>query len=304
MATQQQRGLAKQEPATTDLAPLEYAVLSIDVQEMGQVLAENVGEEGISAFDLDRVKVPGSAATIWMVPTLEGEEPQRTIEGILIFQKTARTFWERRFEDSGGGTAPDCSSDDGVIGIGTPKYGDIEHPMLRSAGQMRYTTEGQELFVGRFDCKSCPLATFGSGFNGRQQACKQTRMLFLVREDSLLPILISAPPSSLGSMKKYMTRLSSAGVPYYGVVTGLSLRKEKNADGIEYAEIVPSMTRRLERDDMLKMRELSIYMAPILSRVKPDVETDRPPVVQDEESAQADAEREAFLGQMRNPAEA
>lgn len=276
-----------------ELAPLNYQILAIEPSSIVEMLAENTGEASISEFDLDRVKVPAGGSTTWAVPSLEGEEELKTLEGVIVHQRTVRSFWAQRMEESGGGSPPDCSSSDGIYGIGTPKLGDIEHPDLRNANVMqRYTAEGEEIRSGQFLCKTCPLAAFGSGGNGRSQACKQSRLVFILRENSVLPMLVAAPPSSLRAIKQYMLRLSGAGVPFYGVVTGFSLKKEKNADNIQYSEILPAMVQRLSPEDTLRMRAVSQALAPVLAAVSADAEPDPQPAFHDTSTAD-------FLAKMR-----
>lgn len=253
------------------MAPLTYAIMDVEPTEIGLVLAENTGGDRISPFDLDRVKVPSGGGTTWSVPSLEGEEDTKAIEGVIVFQRTVRSFWSQRMEESGGGTPPDCSSQDGVIGIGNPRFGEIEHPDLRR-GEAMYTAEGEEIRTGRFDCATCPLAAFGSSFNRRSQACKSSRLLFILREHSIIPLLVAVPPSSLRPIKQYMLRLAGAGVPFYGVVTRLELLKTKNADNIVYGEIVPHVAQRLTPEDTQRMRAVSRSLAPVLSSVTIEAE--------------------------------
>lgn len=284
--------------ANTELANLQYAILEINPAEMGQILRENTGEDTISAFDLDRVKVPAGGSTTWSVPSLDGEEDAKTIEGVIIFQRTTRSFWKQRMEESGGGTAPDCSSTDSVLGTGNPQFGEIAHPDLAD-GEVRYNQQGEEIVSGHFACSRCPLSAFGSATNGRAQACKQSRQLFMVRESSVLPLLIGIPPSSLRQLKQYMLRLSGAGVPFYGVVTSLALQKQKNTEGIQYAEVVPSVVQRLSPEETARMREVSRHMGPLLASVAAEAEQDLLGETIDDLASKSDAEREAFLAQMR-----
>lgn len=278
-----------------ELAPLNYAISSVDPSTILEMLQENTGESTISEFDLDRIKVPSGGNTTWAVPSLEGEQELKAIEGVVVYQRTVRSFWEKRMEESGGGSPPDCSSPDGMFGVGTPKLGDIMHPDYRPDGP-KYGPDGN---APAYLCKHCPLAAFGSGGNGRSQACKQSRLIFVLREDNVLPLLIAAPPSSLRGMKQYMLRLSGSGVPFYGVVTTFTLKREKNADNIQYSEIAPSMVRRLNPTDTAKMRAVSQALGPLLDAVTAEPITEPAGQSVDEESAAADREREAFLARAR-----
>ena len=186
---------------------------------LAQVLAENTGVHGLNEFDLDRVVMPAGGVTTWMVPTLAGDEPMQSIEGIIVAWREPRGYWKLPLDVTGGGTPPDCSSNEGVHGVGDPGG----------------------------DCKSCPLAQWGSDprDDSNAQACKQRRLLFVVREGDYLPIVVSLAPGSLKAINKYFLRLSSQNISYRAVVTKLALTRAQSAGGITYAQVDPSMVRQL-----------------------------------------------------------
>ena len=96
-----------------EVADTGYLVLQKD-SNIVEIVEENLGSEGVSAYDLDRVKIPAGGATAFEVPTLEGEESIKEIEGIIIFWKTARAYWPEKF--NGENNPPQCSSADGEVG--------------------------------------------------------------------------------------------------------------------------------------------------------------------------------------------
>ena len=94
----------------------EFRALTINPDEIAEVILTNVGPDGLSQFDLDRIKMPSGGATQWNVETIRGEESRESIEGIIIAHKTARVYWAEPMEKTGGNTPPDCGSDDGIRG--------------------------------------------------------------------------------------------------------------------------------------------------------------------------------------------
>lgn len=222
-----------------------YAVMQRG-EKLREIMAANVGTGGVSPFDIDRIKVPSGGGTTWEVPSLTGVVETKELRGVVIAWRDARSFWRESFDATGGGTPPDCSSDDGISGQGDPGG----------------------------DCAVCPLSQFESemrnGKPGRGQACKQTRLLFVVREGDMLPILVVVPPSSLAVMRKFFLRLASSAVPFYGVVTELTLSKTKNKDGIAYGEIVPKMVAQLSPEECDRMRAYAAIVAPVLAVVRVD----------------------------------
>lgn len=220
-----------------------YAVMTAG-QEIADAVSANVGGGAISPFDLDRVRVPTGGGTTFTVPSLDGDVDTKDLVGVIVHWREPRSYWRESFDATGGGTPPDCSSDDGVTGNGDPGG----------------------------DCATCPLSKFGSSEKGRGQACRQSRLLFLLRENDRLPIVVVAPPSSLKGLSKFFLRLAGAGLKYHDVVVRLSLTKTKNKDGIAYAEIQAERVSSLTGPEVARVVEYAKGLAPIFAQVKVDVE--------------------------------
>jgi hypothetical protein len=104
-------------------------------------------------------------------------------------------------------------------------------------------------------CAACPMAEWGSKEGTNAQACKQMRLLFLLRTEDLLPLAVFLPPTSIGALRRYFMRLASKGIPYYGVLTKLTLEKTTNNNGIDYSRAVPEMSGILSKADRDAVRE-------------------------------------------------
>lgn len=217
----------------------KFKALSVPAAQLAMTLRNNLGTN-VRPFDLDRVKVPAGGATTWEVPSLKGVEKTECLEGIILHQRDARSYWAKKF--GGGNVPPDCSSADMIRGVGKP---------------------GGE-------CLKCPLSQFGTatgqdGKPGRGQACKHVRMVLFLRQDDLIPLLVPVPPSSVKSAMKYGLRLAGAGLPYQTVVSQLRLTKDKNADGIEYGKIDFTMNRKLEETEVAKAMQIAEVMRDVFS---------------------------------------
>ena len=226
----------------------EYAVVNTSASEIQSILQENTGGE-LSPSDLDVVKVPSGGDLFFKVPTLEGDVPVNEIQGVLVHFTKPRVYWAEAFGTGSSGTPPDCSSRDGVTGIGNPGGA----------------------------CSECPMAQFGTATNadgskGAGQACSQRQNLFILRPDDILPIVVAGPPTSLKNIKKYLLRLASSRERFYGVVTKLKLVKATSKGGIEYAQIEPSFVSRLEGAAADAMAGYHDNIAPILDAVAIDNE--------------------------------
>lgn len=231
---------------TTAIATIEsqYPVLAGDTEAAMTTLRENLGGEMLSPSDLDVIKVPSSGVTHWSVPTIEEPDgsPQKEIEGVIVYQKIVRAYWKQGLEKSGGGTPPDCKSDDNVHGIGDP-------------GGL---------------CAECPFSEWESDANGRGQACKQFRLLFLLRPGDTIPAIVRVPASSLNNAKKYLLRLAQANFHYGSVTTKLTLAKTKNAEGVEYSEIHFAKGQDLDPETFRKVQSYAELIRPALERISVD----------------------------------
>lgn len=212
----------------------KFAVLSPDSEEMLQNIKTNIGGESIQMSQLERLKIPAAGATTWEVPDMMGAISTKNLKGIVIFHQGTRIFWRDAY--TGARKRPDCWSPDAITGIGDPGG----------------------------DCNSCPFAEWGSARNGRGQACSLKRNVFILREEEMLPLVLTLPPTSLREFNSLMMRLASRGVPYYGVVIDFSLKKVER-DGVPaYAQAQFGVVSQLDRQHVNRMAEYHEVMVPIL----------------------------------------
>lgn len=203
-----------------------FAIMNSELS-FKDIITENLGGSAFSVYDLDTIKVPTAGGTNWEIPTLEGSESAKTLEGVIVGKRTVRSFFNKPFD--GSGEPPLCASQDGEIG-----YGD---PLEKGVSERRA-------------CASCPMNQWGSDpKGGKGKACTEKMMLFMLRETEMLPSVVVVPPSSLKVMSKYFLRLAGKGRVYHSVITSLALAKVKNATGIAYAEVVPSVAGELSAQE-------------------------------------------------------
>ncbi len=212
--------------------PATYAVMESDPAELAEILADNLGGEALSARDLPRVTVPAGGATSWEVPGVAGVRTEKQIDGVIIHTRMTRGYWA---SDEANGSPPDCSSPDCQFGRGMFGQGSAGNP----SGS----------------CLTCPMARFGSHTKGEGQACKQKQELYLLLPGSVLPLVVTVPPTSLKTVRQYLIAgLAGAGYRHYGVVTRFALREEKNARGQRYSQIVPQMMQPLTPEQAARMK--------------------------------------------------
>ena len=168
-------------------------------------------------FKFDRIKIPSGGMTAFEVPSEDGEGSDlvKEIEAVILYSHPANSYYTEAYK--GGSNPPDCGSFDGITGTGTP--GGI--------------------------CKNCPFNQFGSG-EGKSKACKNRRMLYLLRENEIFPLTLNLPTGSLKGFTKYVQTLLARGKRPNQVVTKISLRKAASASGIDFSQAVFKVVRSLD----------------------------------------------------------
>jgi hypothetical protein len=233
MATKE---LVKKEAVKKETAISPFVIFNTEIADIREAMNVNVGDGGLNATDLERIKIPAGGGTAWTIQGLDGEEMLKELSGIIIAWRDTRAYWSVPMEESDGNMPPDCCSLDARTGEGEPGG----------------------------NCHKCPNAEFGSGSKGEGQACKLVRQLFLVREDNLLPEIVHLPPSSLKPARQYFLRLASKGVPCYSVITKIGLEKTKNGQGIVYAKAALTSGGRLTPDQTKRAKDYAAMIDPFL----------------------------------------
>ncbi|MBT8489904.1 MAG: hypothetical protein KJN62_02530 [Deltaproteobacteria bacterium] len=158
------------------------------------------------------------------------------LTGIILDTNNVNAYWKTPFQESGGGTPPDCFSRDGI----TPEQSSSE---LQSDS-----------------CYNCPQNQWGSeikdGTPGNGKACKNMKRVHVMLENELAPFRLTLPPSSIMATDNYIFRLTSKGLPYQIVNTIFRLKESKNKQGISYSEIVFDAGETISRDMMLQVKRL------------------------------------------------
>lgn len=183
-----------------------------------------------------RAKFPTSGSSFWEIPSVTGEpEAVKEIEGVVVFKQNTRAWWagadgETSFEITN--TAPTCSSLDGV----TP----VESPTRQAMA-----------------CAGCPRAAWGTGKEGRGQACKSRLNVFILRPGDEIPTLISLPPTAIKPFGAYAVGLRQKKSALIAVQTLFGLQKAKSSGGTDYTGIKLQMGKPLTFTEMKAARSIS-----------------------------------------------
>ncbi len=168
------------------------------------IIQENLKKQPLTFQMFDIVKSPSGGSTVFSVPGLAGDDVAKELTGIILNYTTPRAYWNT--PDPVEGTPPVCMSRDSI------------------------TSEAGKA------CVHCPFNTFGSkDGESNAKACKESVVLFLLRPDNIMPLLVRVPVSSKLIFLRYMVRLIGKMMPLSGVVTRVPLDKATSKAGKPYA---------------------------------------------------------------------
>ena len=191
----------------TALTPVDTGYVALNTHAL-DIISENLKNQPLSHSLFDIVKSPSGGATSFTVPGIAGDEMVKELTGIILDYNTPRAYWDT--PDPVEGTPPVCYSRDSMISY-----------------------EGKP-------CSKCVYNEFGSKDNGNGgesngKACKESVLLYLLRPDNIIPLIVRVPVSSKMLFLRYTTRLVSSLTPISGVVTRITLEKATNKTGQPYA---------------------------------------------------------------------
>lgn len=226
----------------------QYGVTN--VEQAFAALRANLGGDGgsgaISLWDLDRVKVPAGGGISWEIPQADGEtQVSKTFKGIIVGWTEGRSFFAGKYTP-GEASPPDCTSIDGIEGDGEP-------------GGL---------------CAQCPNAKWGSatgadGKPSRGQSCRTQRSLFVLIPGSILPIVLTVPPTSLKDCRKYFLRLTQISKPFWAVETVFGLTRGAMASTITFQKGAD-----IPADQLADIQAYTASIEPLMRAKRDDEEGD------------------------------
>lgn len=144
----------------------------------GEFSSEELAEDmdGLQ-LSFQRVKIPTGGALQFEIPGDDPENPDyaRYLEGVILYNHASGAYWPEGSEYDEN-TAPLCSSVDGKLGIGEPGG----------------------------TCATCSLNRFGTAPDGKGKACKNMRVLYLLRNGEFMPLQVSLSPTSIKPFREFI----------------------------------------------------------------------------------------------------
>ena len=207
----------------TSLAPVDSTYLALTNNAL-DIIRANLKSQPLTLDLFDIVKSPSGGSTIFEVPGLAGTEAATELSGIVLDYTTPRAYWDT--PDPVEGTPPVCMSQNSII-----------------------SHDGKS-------CAMCPYNDFGSkDGDSNAKACKESVLLFLLRPNSIIPLLVRVPVTSKPRFLKYSTRLLSTLTPISSVVTKITLEKATSKQGKPYALFNFQTVNKLSQEEAAQARE-------------------------------------------------
>ena len=193
-------------------------------------------------------------------------ETVKEVVGHIIYWHNASQYYATAFGEGEQGP-PNCASSDGI----TP-----------DGGTSPFTAP----------CRDCPMNVYGSaGEDGKGKACQNTIRLYILADGEIIPCVLRAPPSSLGSKESLLKWLTNAanvafkagfGTKFQPIKVKFALHKKEFSSGFSASVIDISTVRVLDKtslEDMTTLKNLATlydrFMKSYKARIREDVSTEK-----------------------------
>ena len=187
-----------------------------------------------------RIKIPGGGHLQFEIPSGNPDVPDYApyLEGVILYSHNSNAYWPEgsEYDDD---QPPLCQSFDGKVGYGEPGG----------------------------TCADCVLNQFGSDGNNKGKACKNMRMLYLLRSGEYMPIQIALPPTSLTPYTRFVNEafLSRRRKVCTGVVR-IGLKKAVSGSH-EYCVATFTKIADFAGEDLAHIRAYKRYNADVFTGV-------------------------------------
>jgi len=232
--------------AISTVEKIEYPALVPDSRQ-ARIIAQNLGDEPMRETDLVRVKTPLGGATKWTVEVNGNQETCDELVGILVGEAKRGVLWP---DPNPTEQRPVIISNDLLVGYRvSDDLGSVDPAALEKyrIGDRRYDWAA---------LSSSP--EFGYGAGGAGKRVKESRILAILREGDVWPVLVTVGPGSLAAWLPFRKRLPCFA---YEAVLGLRLERAKGSAGQPYSMIVPRLVGELSEEQGEVARQL--YTEPL-----------------------------------------
>lgn len=195
----------------------------------------------VENFKLPRIKMTGDGAEL-----IEGEEPLKILQGVLVHNKKTNVYYDKPYNPSVV-EPPTCYSLDGEI-----------------PAQDMKNKDGTPRAPVNKTCRGCPMAEFGTNSMKSGKACRNMKPMFLLLGDeAMIPRQLTVSPTGLKAANQYLMNLTERGLNYRKVRTQIEFYKENPRD--TYCKLKFSLVGKLDEKQINDVDYLRKFWLPVMS---------------------------------------
>ena len=224
----------------------------------GVAEAQAASGETVSLGGLTWVRTPSGGGTVWEIEDgMGGSEATKEITGIMVLYRKRSILWPTEGEPQEGAKPLLVCDDHPKLEVARrvgDDFGDLDPELIECCRREDGLYDVRPKSAGG----SFYYSEFGSSGKGPGPRMKEQRIIGILRETDVFPILVVASPGSITAVKNVVARFTK---PYYQMIVRLSLQKATSASGIAYAQIRMQVAGQLtdeQRDAVAKA-----YWAPL-----------------------------------------
>lgn len=201
-----------------------------------RVFRHNVGDEGVRETDFPRVSTPLGGSTTWSFQLNGNDVSCEELVGLLVAVGKRGDLWPT---EGPSGSRPVLISPDLVTAYRVgDDLGDIDPDALEKYRTGDRTYDWERLSTG-------PEFGDGSASNGSGRKAKERRILAILREGDVWPLLFNVSPGSFETVLPFLKRLPC--MPHEAVI-GLGLERQKGRTGQSYSQVIPRLIGELTEE--------------------------------------------------------
>jgi hypothetical protein len=211
---------------STTVKKVEFPALSADSRQL-RIIEANLEGEPMREQDLISVRTPLGGSTKWVIDNGGNQETCDEIVGLCVAIAKRGVLWPSANPTE---QRPIIVTNDLLVGyrVSDEIGSEIDPKVLEQyrIGDRKYD----------WAALASPTGPFGFSASGGGKRVKESRILAILREGDVWPMLVKIGPGSLATWGPFQKRLPSF---HYECVLGLKLEKAKGANGQPYSMIVP-----------------------------------------------------------------
>lgn len=224
----------------TDLVVIEENFPMVaSSNSLAETIENNMGGEDLSVREMFlAVPNPSGGAEQWTIKTPFGTKTIDKIEGIILHIGFERSYFSKPFR-AGSAEPPDCSSNDGREGRGTPGG----------------------------NCGECSMAEFGP--NKEAPACKERRPIYLLAPEinPSMPVVINVLGTSARTLRKFRAQMTQGDIKLQQALVKLTLRSETTQNDQPASVIQFEAIKDLRSEDPAGLEKIEKYREELIGIV-------------------------------------